>query len=387
MRAIGIHNCASRLLLLTVGLLCTPLAIRGDDGGIGAPPVANEPPRPPMARDTPIRGYCGLYCLHAAMQSLGRNVDFAGLVSPRYLGSRRGSTIAELSLAAEDHDMHVMSMTHLSCNLLRSVDLPLLLNVRSKLSGAEYDHWVLFLGTSANQVRLYDSGVIKTVSMQHLAGAWNGVGLFVSDRPIDATAVYLSAVNWLLVVASACVFLDLGILRHVRALASPWNPSRGPRVIHRVLAQAGILFIGAMALIGVMSLSFAGGYLSSQEVVAAVQERHIADLTPDLSINELEAALADPEVLLVDARHAGDFSAGHIPGAVNFPADSSATSSRLLERFGKHPRSARVVIYCQSAGCSYDEHVANLFFSNGYTNIAMYSGGWRQWQEQHPWQK
>lgn len=256
----GVHNRVSRLLLLKFGLICMLLAACGNDKALAA--AAEETATPNAVEARLIPGYCGLYCLHAAMQLLGRPVEFAKLVSPRYLGSRRGSTIAKLSRAAEANGLHVKTMRNLSCNVLPVVDVPLLLHVRSKPTAAEYDHWILLLGAHAHQARIYDAGTIETVSMQHLAGIWDGLGLFVSDRPVDLTSIYLCAASWVLGLAAVCLIAYLGLVGSWRELASTGIRTGGLRVAHRLFAEVGILLIGTMTMIGALSLMFAGGYLS-----------------------------------------------------------------------------------------------------------------------------
>lgn len=40
--------------------------------------------------------YCGLYCLYLTMKLADKEVDFKDLIKPEYLGSRKGSSLAEL---------------------------------------------------------------------------------------------------------------------------------------------------------------------------------------------------------------------------------------------------------------------------------------------------
>src|SRR4030042_1962026 len=59
--------------------------------------------------DTKIRGFhphCGLYCLYAAMKMNGRDINFIDMVKPEYIGSRKGSSIAELIKASEKYGLY-----------------------------------------------------------------------------------------------------------------------------------------------------------------------------------------------------------------------------------------------------------------------------------------
>lgn len=325
-----------------------------------------------------IPGYCGLYCLHAALQTLGHQTEFASLVTPRYLGSHRGSSAAELSLAATEHGMQTRLLTNLTCGMLPLIDVPVLLHVRSKPSATEYDHWILLLGVISGNARIYDgAGHTKLIPMQRLAAVWDGVGLFVSDQPIDLTSLYLYAAECLVALASVILMINRFWRPHNRdnlALGVPRN------LAQRIFGELCSLAVLVIAIIGAVFLVSPSGYLSDQEAIAAVQERHIADLVPHVSYEVLQAELSTGQILLIDARHHRDFEAGHLPNAINFPADKTATEARLSEMFARFPKSTPVVIYCQSEGCNFDEYVGRLFHSAGFSNLRFFVGGWSEWQ-------
>ena len=77
-------------------------------------------------------------------------------------------------------------------------------------------------------------------------------------------------------------------------------------------------------------------------------------LTEDVSIlrqqrlvswPEFEKMARDPDVLVLDARSADAFAAGHIKGAVNLPF-TDFTASSLAKAIGKNDR--RILIYCNN---------------------------------------
>ena len=325
-----------------------------------------------------IPGYCGLYCLHAAFQALGHQADFASLVTPRYLGSHLGSSAAELSLAATEQGMQTRLLTNMTCGMLPLIDVPVLLHVRSKPSAKDYDHWILLLGVISGNARIYDgAGHTKLIPMQRLAAVWDGVGLFVSDQPIDLTSLYLYGVECLVALASVILILN----RYWQSIRRD-DPAPGvPRnLTQRIFGELCSMAVLVVAMIGAVFLVSPSGYLSDQEVIAAIQERHIADLVPHVSYEELQSELSAGQILLIDARHHRDFEAGHLPDAVNFPADKTATEARLSEMFARFPKSTPVVIYCQSEGCNFDEYVGRLFHSAGFSNLRFFVGGWSEWQ-------
>ncbi len=80
-------------------------------------------------------------------------------------------------------------------------------------------------------------------------------------------------------------------------------------------------------------------------------------------------------VLIVDVREPEEYSAGHLPGAINIPRG-------LLEfRVDSHPllceRGREVVLQCQSGGRS---ALATLTMQElGFKNVVNMAGGYRAW--------
>lgn len=109
-------------------------------------------------------------------------------------------------------------------------------------------------------------------------------------------------------------------------------------------------------------------------------------------LEEVRASLDDPNVVIVDARTPDEYSAGHIPGAVNINYPRNATSETpkvwkpaeelqtMYERAGVTP-DKHVIPYCSTGVRS-----AVTFFTLkliGYENVALYTGSWKEWGE-HP---
>lgn len=75
---------------------------------------------------------------------------------------------------------------------------------------------------------------------------------------------------------------------------------------------------------------------------AAVWADEFALVEPQALYERLESA--DPELLVLDVRTAGEFDEGHIPGALNIPHD--ALGARIAELGSAGQRD--VVVYCRS---------------------------------------
>lgn len=78
---------------------------------------------------------------------------------------------------------------------------------------------------------------------------------------------------------------------------------------------------------------------------------------------------------IIDVRAVGDFSQGHIPGAVNLPEDKWES----LE--GLRP-DATNIIYCYSVVCHLAARASSFFASKGFPVMEM-DGGMESWREFH----
>ena len=95
-----------------------------------------------------------------------------------------------------------------------------------------------------------------------------------------------------------------------------------------------------------------------------------------ISSEQLQEKTREGETpLILDVRSAGEYAAGHIPGAINIPHDQ--LSARMSE-LGVAP-SDTIIVYCHSgrrAGMA-EEHLA----SKGYTNVLDLNGHMVDWQK------
>lgn len=108
---------------------------------------------------------------------------------------------------------------------------------------------------------------------------------------------------------------------------------------------------------------------TAQDLVAAAKAR-----THEIGIDAAEAAIRDADVV-VDVREPDEFSAGHIPGAVNIPRG-------LLEfKLGSMPeydsRDLKVVLYCKTSGRA--ALSACALQDMGYAQVKSILGGFDAW--------
>ncbi|HLM66560.1 MAG TPA: MBL fold metallo-hydrolase [Longimicrobium sp.] len=122
-----------------------------------------------------------------------------------------------------------------------------------------------------------------------------------------------------------------------------------------------------LAMIG---LDRVAGWFAASAIDAAAGDG--AGALPDVQPDALEAVLAGGAEL-VDVRNSSEFTAGHLPGALNLPL------GRLAERLDELPRGRTLVIHCQSgarAGVA-----AGLLASRGFGDVRHLAGDYAGWMK------
>jgi len=78
-----------------------------------------------------------------------------------------------------------------------------------------------------------------------------------------------------------------------------------------------------------------------------------------VSIKELLRRARSGEVVVLDTRPAGEYAAGHIPGALSMPVDD------LEKRLKELPRRKAYVAYCRGPYCIYADRAVEILKANG----------------------
>jgi len=106
--------------------------------------------------------------------------------------------------------------------------------------------------------------------------------------------------------------------------------------------------------------------------VREVAERHVAEVhvladeylgerdgVEQIAADELEARLAEGNVVLLDVRPEPEYRAGHIPGAVSAPLDALEQLAATL------PKRRAIVAYCRGPYCVYADDAVRLLRERG----------------------
>jgi rhodanese-related sulfurtransferase len=341
-----------------------------------------EQKRPRARRPIPA-SYCGIQSLYQAARSLGKEVEFAELAKAEYVGSKKGSSVYELEKAGRDLGLIVQPMTRMTFGMLRQAECPVILHVKPSVEAEEYNHWVLFMGTEKGSAKIYD-GERPVISLEFddLATRWDGVGLLVSDSPMSATRIRLTALGPFLLYAGLAAFA-VGVLSR---LERAWNEGRTTvswtRSVFGSIGQAASLVLIAVGAMAAYRAGSNGGYLSNSAAIAAIQDSNFGTFLPKVTTKELTRLVEAPNVAIVDARFPHDFEAGHLQGAINIPVNTSPEASKRA--MARVPKEYRIVVHSHSNGCHFDEKVAKQLMALGYQNVVNFSGGWIEWEKQHP---
>lgn len=91
-------------------------------------------------------------------------------------------------------------------------------------------------------------------------------------------------------------------------------------------------------------------------------------------------AIVDAGIALIfDARSQADYDAGHLPGALPFP------DAKRAEFFPQYADiltpDQQAMIYCTGKTCDESLELCMFLIEQGHTNIALYLGGFSDWQE------
>lgn len=361
--------------------LCLILAVSAK-ATIADNPLTAEKDSPKTVKSPSRRcrsgSYCGIYCLYAAMKLSNIDVDPEQLLKPGYIGSHKGSSLAELKKAAEDNGLYAVPVAKLTSRELRQSPYPIILHVKFAADKKEYDHYELFLETKDGRARLYDPPEpVRLVPFYELAPWWDGTGLIIAPSPIDLGTIFAAARKRFIMYAAIAV----AVILVVRWGQRRWLPSAGMVSRHRLFALsiAEGAGLAVMALLCGMLYHFVNeeGFLAHQNGVASIQQAHLANFIPKLSGRQVRKMLNNTDTVFIDARLADDFKAGHLEGAINVPVDANDVQRR--EALAEIDKDTRIVVYCQSAGCKFAEIVAIKLMSDGFSNVSLFKGDWNKW--------
>ena len=139
----------------------------------------------------------------------------------------------------------------------------------------------------------------------------------------------------------------------------------GVRIYYRMADENVSAFVGQVE-------DFAASRLAEAEQAAHSYLGEVAALEP-VARDELFRRLNDGQVLVLDVRPEAEYTAGHIPGAVNVPHD------QLAARLAELPETADIVAYCRGRYCVFAPDAVRLLRERGFSARPL-EGGLPDWR-------
>ena len=96
---------------------------------------------------------------------------------------------------------------------------------------------------------------------------------------------------------------------------------------------------------------------------------------PEISVQELDQAIAQKKVTVIDVNGTESWQQGRIPGAIDFTAQKARLSSLLPK-----DKDALIVAYCGGPRCGAYQAAAKAAKDLGYTNVKHLKAGISGWK-------
>ena len=110
------------------------------------------------------------------------------------------------------------------------------------------------------------------------------------------------------------------------------------------------------------------------EHIEQINEKMANPIIREISI-DIAKELFDQNMLFVDARSEEYYIEGHIPKAV-----CNDNLDLLITKMEQHISiDDGFIVYCSDDDCGSSEELAYLLQEQGFSNIYLFKGGWKQW--------
>lgn len=142
-----------------------------------------------------------------------------------------------------------------------------------------------------------------------------------------------------------------------------------------------LIFLPSLLGLGVNYLNTNSLPLIAKPIEKVSSAEELKSRNTMVKIHEIDIEMAlelySKKALFVDARAEEYISEGFIPGAI-FSDDIAILSSKIDSAIGID---SAFVVYCSDDDCGSSEELAFELEDLGFTNILVFSGGWKSWTE------
>ena len=97
---------------------------------------------------------------------------------------------------------------------------------------------------------------------------------------------------------------------------------------------------------------------------------------PDISVTEVKSLAESKKAVIIDVNGTKSYTAGHVPGALDFEAIKGDLASVLPK-----DKNASIVAYCGGPKCKAYQAAATAAEKLGYKNVKHMSAGISGWKE------
>lgn len=107
-------------------------------------------------------------------------------------------------------------------------------------------------------------------------------------------------------------------------------------------------------------------------------ERKKKEDIPKIHLEEAKILFESGKAIFIDARSAGEYNDGHIPGALSIPV---ADVQNKIQQYKDILKDKVLVPYCHGVGCHLSDKDAYALFDAGYKKVVIYFAGWPEWTQ------
>ena len=102
---------------------------------------------------------------------------------------------------------------------------------------------------------------------------------------------------------------------------------------------------------------------------------------PHITLAETQRLLKKKGTVLVDGRSMLEWQQSHLKGALPLPLGDFEKNYQIYQKRLK--RAKIIIAYCHGKGCHLSDAVAQDLVNKGFTNVAVFWGGYPEWSAAH----
>jgi len=97
-----------------------------------------------------------------------------------------------------------------------------------------------------------------------------------------------------------------------------------------------------------------------------------------INYSQVKKLMADPTVMILDARNEHEFAEGNLPNSRNIFA---LEFERYIPELIGMNKDIRIIVYCGGGQCELSHELSNNLIGLGFKKVYIYLGGWDDWKK------